>query len=78
MSKPSKQEADLGSPELEETLPSDFTISPPTTGTVDDDDDPAAERADENEAYVREKNETRMLPEEFQFIDSDRTDSRSF
>jgi hypothetical protein len=48
-----KQEADPGIPEVSEELPSDFPIPPPTTGTVDDDDDPADERADENEARVR-------------------------
>jgi len=53
MSKPYIQESDLGIPEVSEKLPSDFSIPPPTTGTVDDDDEPADERADENEARVR-------------------------
>jgi hypothetical protein len=57
MTKPSKQEADSGAPEVSEKLPSDFVAPTPTTGTVDDDDDPADERADENEASVREKDE---------------------
>jgi hypothetical protein len=39
--------------EGEEKLPPDFAIPPSTTGTVDDDDDPADEREDENEAPVR-------------------------
>jgi hypothetical protein len=55
MTKPSKQEADSGAPEVSEKLPSDFLVPTPTTGTVDDDDDPAGERADENEASVRER-----------------------
>jgi len=53
MTKPSKQEADSGPPEVSEKLPSDFFAPILTTGTVDDDDDPAGERADENEASVR-------------------------
>jgi len=54
MTKPSKQEADSGAPEVSEKLPSDFVAPTLTTGTVDD--DPAGERADENEASVREEN----------------------
>jgi len=76
MSKPSRKQTDLGPPEGEETLPSDFPIPPPTTGTVDDDDDPADERTDENEAPVREKNENTDAPEEFQYNDEDRDDAR--
>jgi hypothetical protein len=55
MTKPANQEADSGAPEVSEKLPSDFVAPTLTTGTVDDDDDPGAERADENEASVREK-----------------------
>jgi hypothetical protein len=47
-----KLDADLDAPEVSEKWPSDFPVSPLTTGTVDDDDDPADERAGENEAYV--------------------------
>jgi hypothetical protein len=72
MSKPHEQEADIGIPEGEETLPSDFPIPPATTGTVDDDDDPADEHADENEARVRETNENIDAAEEFQYNDEDR------
>ncbi len=72
MNKRIKPEADLTSPEEPQTLPSDFPIPPPTTGTVDDDDDPADERADENEAPVREKNENTDTAEEFQYNDEDR------
>jgi hypothetical protein len=71
MSKRVKQEADLGLPEALETLPTDFPLPPPTTGTIDDDDDPADERADENEAPVREKNEKAEATEEFQSDDED-------
>jgi len=71
MSKPYESAADLDIPEGEETLPSDFPIPPPTTGTVDDDDDPADERADENEAPVREKDENTEATEEFQPDDED-------
>ena len=52
MGKLYKLEADLGAPEVSEKWPSDFPISPPTTGTIDDDDDPAHEQPCENEAYV--------------------------
>lgn len=72
MSKPRKPETDPDLLEGEQTLPSDFPIPPPTTGTVDDDDDPADERADENEAPVREKNENTDAAEEFQYNDEDR------
>jgi hypothetical protein len=72
MSKPHKPETDPDLLEGEQTLPSDFPIPPPTTGTVDDDDDPADERADENEAPVREKNENTDAAEEFQYNDEDR------
>ena len=56
MTKPSKHEADSDAPEVSKELPSDFLVPTLTTGTVDDDDDPAGERANENEASVREKN----------------------
>jgi hypothetical protein len=71
MSKRYKQESDLGIPEGEQTLPSDFPIPTPTTGTVDDDDDLGDERDDENEARVREKNENLEASEEFRHDDED-------
>jgi hypothetical protein len=37
----------------------------PTSGTVDDDDDPNDEREDENEAPVGEADERTEAPEEF-------------
>ncbi|MEA3160216.1 MAG: hypothetical protein QOD95_1764 [Gammaproteobacteria bacterium] len=37
-----------------------------TTGTVDDDDDPADENPSENEAPIRETNEATEAPEEFE------------
>ncbi len=58
--------------EATEKLPSDCPIPSPTTGTVDDDDDPGHERPGENEAPVREKNENIDATEEFQFNDEDR------
>jgi hypothetical protein len=66
MTKPSKQKADSGAPEVSEKLRSDFFVPILTTGTVDEDDDPAGERADENEASVREKNENTEAADEFQ------------
>jgi hypothetical protein len=74
MSKPVKQEADPGLPEASEILPTDFPVLLSTTGTVDDDDDPADERADENEVPVREKDENVEATEEFQRDDEDRDD----
>jgi hypothetical protein len=72
MSKIHEQRAGLGIPEASEKLPSDFPIPPPSTGTVDDDDDPADERADENEARVRGNNDSTEAPREFQHDDEDR------
>jgi hypothetical protein len=42
-----------------------------TTGTVDDDDDPADENPRENEAPIRETNEATEAPEEFEVDDED-------
>jgi hypothetical protein len=42
-----------------------------TTGTVDDDDDPADESRNENEAPIRETNEATEAPEEFEVDDED-------
>ena len=61
-----------GAPEVAEKLPSDFPIPLLTTGTIDDDDDPAHERSGENEASVREKNENTDAAEEFRYNDEDR------
>jgi hypothetical protein len=71
MGKLYKQDAD-GAPEVAEKWPIDFPIPPLTTGTVDDDDDPAHERSRENEARVREKNENTAAVEEFQYNEEDR------
>jgi hypothetical protein len=46
-------------------------VAPHSTGTVDDDDDPADESADENEAPIRETNEATEAPEEFEVDDED-------
>ena len=43
----------------------------PTTGTVDDDDDPNDEREDENEAPLGRSNERTEAPEEFVKDDED-------
>jgi hypothetical protein len=72
MAKLSNLEADSGAPEASEKLPSDFLVPTLTTGTVDDDDDPAGERADENEASVREMNENAEAADEFSTTDEDR------
>jgi hypothetical protein len=72
MSELYNEKADPGIPEVSKELPSDFPIPPPTTGTVDDDDDPADERDGENEACVREKNENTEATEEFQQNEQDR------
>jgi hypothetical protein len=53
-------------PEFPVTISSDFPIPPSTTGTVDDDDAPADERASENEAMLRETNDSTETPEEFE------------
>jgi hypothetical protein len=45
--------------------------APHTTGTVDDDDDPADESRDENEAPIRETSEDTEAPEEFEVDDED-------
>jgi hypothetical protein len=62
-------------PELPVTVPSDFTIPHPTTGTVDDDDAPADEHEGENEAMVRETNDATETPEEFERDDEDSEDT---
>ena len=72
MIKKYRREADSGVTEDSEQLPSDSPIPPPTTGTVDDDDAPADERDDENEARVRETNENTQSRGEFQRDDEDR------
>jgi hypothetical protein len=46
-------------------------VAPHTTGTVDDDDDPADENPNENEAPIRETSEGTEAPEEFEVDDED-------
>jgi hypothetical protein len=46
-------------------------VAPPATGTVDDDDEPEDERADENAAPVRETSDKTEAPEEFELDDED-------
>jgi hypothetical protein len=62
-------------PELPVTVPSDFPIPHPMTGTVDDDDAPADEHESENEAMVRETNDSTETPEEFEQDDEDPEDT---
>ena len=62
-------DADPGAPEVSKELPSDFFVPTLKTGTIDDDDDPAGERAFENEASVRE------LPKSFNTTTKDRDDA---
>jgi hypothetical protein len=47
------------------------SVAPPTTGTVDDADEPEDETASENEAPIRETNEATEAPEEFETDDED-------
>jgi hypothetical protein len=54
-------------PELLEQL---NVVTPPTTGTVDD-DEPQDERPDENEAPIRETSDMTEAPEEFELDDED-------
>jgi hypothetical protein len=70
MKKPFQQETAFSAADSEELL-TDAPVSPPTTGTIDDEDDPADERADENEAPVREKNDKIKASQEFQHDDDD-------
>ena len=62
-------------PQLPVTVPSDFPIPHRTTGTVDDDDAPADEHESENEAMVRETNDSTETPEEFERDDEDPEDA---
>jgi hypothetical protein len=71
MTKPSKQQADSGAPEISAKLPLDFFVPTLATAIVDD-DDPADERSGENQAAVRQKNGNTAAAEEFQYSDEDR------
>jgi len=59
------QDMDPGDPEVGSSLLADFPIAPQSTGTVDDDDDPADERDDENEAPVRKLDDDVKATDEF-------------
>ena len=61
--------------ETSEAAPDDFPTSRPSTGTVDDDDDPADEQPGENEAESRETRDRTEAPEEFQIDDEDPKES---
>jgi hypothetical protein len=70
-----KSRACMGLSEMPVTVPSTFPAPRPSTGTVDDDDEPEDEHAGENEARERETRDDTELPEEFERDDEDRTDS---
>jgi hypothetical protein len=53
------------------SAPAEFTVPHPTTGTDDDDDEPADEHPGENEASERETNDSTEAPEEFEADDED-------
>jgi hypothetical protein len=72
MTKPSKQQADSGAPEISAKLPSDFFVPTLATATIDDDDDPADERSGANAAAVRRKNGNTAAAEQCQYDDEDR------
>jgi len=61
--------------ELPPGVPPEFSAPRPSTGTVDDDDEPEDEHEGENEARDHEKFDDTELPEEFERDDEDRTDS---
>lgn len=69
-----KQLTSPGTSELPVTVPSNLPALRPSTGTVDDDDEPEDEHEGENEAPDREKSDDTELPEEFERDDEDRTD----
>jgi hypothetical protein len=56
-------------PFLFAVAPTDESI--PSTGTVDDDDEPEDESEEENEAPIRESSDATEAPEEFEKDDED-------
>ncbi len=54
--------------------PAEFSVPHPTTGTVDDDDEPEDEHDGENEASERETDDRTEAPEEFEVDDEDGKD----
>ena len=77
MNRHNDPQSELDSSGDQQGLPIDVP-TPPITGTVDDDDDPADERADENEAPVREKNDLIEANDEFYRDDEDREETSEF
>ena len=63
-----------GAGDVPATVPSLFPEQGPTTGTVDDDDEPEDEHFGENEASVRETRDDTEAPEEFERDDEDSRD----
>ena len=65
----------IGAAERPISVPSPFPPLRPSTGTVDDDDEPEDEHDGENEASEREESDDTELPEEFKRDDEDRTEA---
>ena len=57
---------------LADELAPEQSFPRPSTGTVDDDDEPEDERADENEAPDRATSDRTEAPEEFELDDKNR------
>jgi hypothetical protein len=62
---------DTDAHELTVNVPEQFAVPKPSTGTVDDDDEPEDEHDEENEASERETSDETEAPEEFQRDDED-------
>jgi len=60
--------------EIPVTVPEDFPTPRPSTGTVDDDDEPEDEHESDNEACEGKHRDDTELPEELEHDDEDRTD----
>ena len=60
---------------LPASVPPEHSPPLPSTGTVDDDDEPEDEHEGENEAPDHEKRDDTELPEEFERNDTDRNES---
>ena len=72
---PQHRAFNAASPASPASVPDDFPMPHPTTGTEDDDDDPSEERAGENEAPGHAMNERTEAPEEFG-LDDERSSGR--
>ena len=65
-----------GHPASPASVPTEFPVPHPTTGTEDDDDEPEDEHPGENEASERETSDSSEAPEEFEADDEDRAGFR--